>query len=656
MKYPHLFSELVMGGLRLPNRIMMAAMSTGLADSDGRITPAQVAYYRERARGGVGLITVEFACVDRSHGISEQTQVVLDDDDAIRGHAELVQAIQSEGALAALQLQMPGQFAVEREGSIRIAPSDVTSRSTGLLRARALEGHEVVQIIDSFASAARRAAEAGYDALQLHGAHGYLLHAFLSPAMNNRNDEWGGDEERRLRFPTSVVKAVKKASHGLPLIYRISAEDYMAGGLGVDDMARLAPLLVAAGVDGLDISTGSLAGSLERTIDPMSVEGWRFDMAARIGAAGGVPVAATGSRWPDAAEAALAQGKINLVALGRPLLADPFWAAAARRGTPETIRPCTSCNWCADRVFRHEPTGCAENPRAGRELVPVLGSDAGKGRRIVVVGGGPGGMAAAVQADAAGFGVTLFERSDSLGGGLITSAAPPHKDNLSWYRTYLVRRIAQSAVDVRLGVAATADSIMALQPDAVISASGAAQVPLQVEGEGQGHVYDAYALLHSGHPPAPDCRGPAVVFGGGETGCETAELLAAHGLEVVLVSRSDAADLARAAEPLYRKVLLKRLRANPRVKVLERTRLTRIGKDSVAVESEGSKTTLSATMVVLAQGRRQDQELQGELEERGVRSILVGDSRRIGRIGDAVHDANAAIRDIVGTGREPAPA
>lgn len=656
MKYPHLFSELQLGSLRLPNRVMMAAMSTGLADADGRITPAQVAYYRERARGGVGLVVVEFACVDRRFGISESTQVVLDTDEAVDGHAELVRVVKAEGAVPALQLQMPGQFAMEQDGLLRVAPSEVVSRGSGRVRARALEGDEVLQIVEAFRAAARRAIAAGYEAIELHGAHGYLLHAFMSPAMNRRDDEWGGDEDRRLALPRAVIEAVKAEAGGRPVLYRFSAEDYVPGSLTIEDMVRIAPKLVAAGADALDISTGSLAGSLERTIDPMSVEGWRFELAERIREATGVPVAAIGSRWPAAAESALAESKADLIALGRPLLADAFWAAAARRGEPESIRPCTSCNWCADRVFKHQPTGCAENPRTGRELVEPMARDAGGGRRLVVVGAGPGGLAAALQADSVGFEVTLLERAERVGGGLIASAAPPHKDNLDWYRTYLERRTHGSGVDVRLGTEASVDLIGELDPFAVIHAQGAVEHQPHVPGAGLPHVRSAYAMLQEADPRPDLWAGPALVYGGGETGCETAELLAKHGIDVTLVTRSSAEQLARAAEPLYRKVLLRRLAANPRVTILSETHLVRIEPDVVIVESAAGGATIPASMVVMAQGRRSDDGLHRALEARGIRSVLIGDSRDIGRIGDAVHDANAAIRDLVGGPREPAPA
>ncbi|MGP6177247.1 oxidoreductase [Microbacterium sp. A196] len=654
--YSTMLSPFRLGSATVRNRTMMAAMSSGLSDPGGHVSEAQIAYYSERSYGGVGLIAVEFACVDSTYGVSEERQLIFDDEHAVPGHERLVAAIRAGGATPALQLQLPGQFAVPRENELAVAPSEVRSRRDGSLLARALTGDEIAGLIVSFRDAAVRALRAGYEAIQLHGAHGYLLMAFLSPAMNSRDDEWGGDEERRLAFPTAVIRAIKAAIGEVPLLYRISADDFTPGGLGIDDMVRIAPRLVAAGVDGIDVSTGSLTGSLERTIDPMSEEGWRFGMTRRVKDAVTVPVAGIGSRTPETAEAALVRGDMDLVALGRPLLADARWVAKAAQGRGADIRPCTSCNWCADRVFQHLPTGCAENPRTGRERVPLLSRDVGRGRQIVIIGGGPGGIAAAVQADSIGFATTLFESELRLGGGIIASAAPPHKDQLLWYRDYLERRLAATQVEVRLGSRATLDDILALDPFAVIQAQGTQPMNHGIPGTHLPHVVSAYDLLLRRGPSPAKWHGPVLVYGGGETGCETAELMAAHGLDVVLVSRSNERQLARAAEPLYRKVLLARLRTNPRVTIRTGTHLVSIDQDGGMLDDGAEATHVAAAMVIIAQGRRSDDSLAAELAERGITSILIGDARRISRIGDAVHDANAAIGELVGGGADAPPA
>lgn len=657
MTFPSLFSPLRIGTLDLPNRVVMAPMSSALATADGRVSDRQIAYFRERARGGTGLIIVEFTCVDRRFGVSEPAQLVLEDDSALDGHIRLVQTVRAEGSAVAIQLQLPGQYALPsmNQGRIPAAPSDVHSRRSGQLTARAFDAAEVQELVTHFGRAAGLARRAGYQAIELHGAHGYLLMAFMSPLMNRRDDAWGGDDDRRLAFPLAVIRAVKAAAPDLPLIYRLSADDFMDGGLSIDRMEEIAPRLVAAGVDALHVSSGTQAGSMETIIDPMSFkEGWRLPLARRLRQTAGVPVITVGLRHPEVADRAIANGDTDLVSLGRAMLADPFWAAKAREGRADDIRPCTSCNWCMDRVYAHESIACAENPRTGRELAQPLPADAGKGRRIVVVGAGPGGMAAAVQAAGHGFAVTLFERAAVPGGGLIASAAPPHKDKLLWYRDYLARQVARSGVDLRLNSAPTAAQIAALRPDLVLIATGAAARPMDFPGADDPRVQQAYDLLATPDPVLPP--GPAVVYGGGETGCETAELLTAAGIETVLVSRSGAGQLARAAEPIYRKLLLKRLMANPRLTILAGWTLDAVAADGVHLSCETERRVITAQSVILAQGRDAGHPLQGELRALGVPAMMIGDSRTIGRIGDAVHQAHDALTALCGADLQPVPA
>jgi len=657
MSYPHLFSPFRIGGLDLPNRIVMAPMSSALAGRDGRVSDRQIAYFRERARGGTGMIIVEFTCVDRRFGVSEPNQLVLEDESALDGHRRLVEAVNAEGTIASIQLQLPGQYALPHlnGGRMPAAPSVVHSRRSGAQMARAFEPQEIEELIEHFGRAAGLARRAGYQAIELHGAHGYLLMAFMSPLMNFRDDAWGGDAQRRLAFPLAAIRAVKAAAPDQPLIYRLSADDFMAEGLSIDVMEQIAPQLADAGVDALHASTGTQAGSMETIIDPMSFgEGWRLPLARRLRNAAGVPVITVGFRSPDVAERAIATGETDLVSLGRAMLADPYWAAKARDGRPEDIRLCTSCNWCMDRVYAHEPVACAENPRTGREDVPALPPDAGAGKRIVVVGGGPGGMAAALQAVEHGFAVTLFEKADVLGGGLIASAAPPHKDKLLWYRDYLAGRLSRSSVEVRTGEAAEAGAIVALSPDLVMLATGARTRTMDFPGSNNPRVIQAYDLLAVPEPDLP--QGPVVVYGGGETGCETAELLTAAGVDTVLVSRSPETSLARAAEPIYRKLLLKRLRSNPRLRILCETSLTTFDGNAVSVKSGDGDITIKAATVVLAQGRDIGDPLEAELAERGVRTVVIGDAREIGRIGDAVHQASDSLAALCGTQDLPVPA
>lgn len=660
--FPHLMSPVELAGMQLRNRITMAPMSSALASTEGRVSPVQIAYFRERAAGGCAMITVEFTCVDRRFGLSEERQLVLEDESALPGHRALVAAVHAEGARAALQLQMPGQYADPRfcGGALPVAPSPVRHPRSGAALARALTLAEIDEIIAHFGRAARLGVDAGYDAIELHGAHGYLLAAFASPLQNRRDDDWGGDAQRRLAFPLAVIGAVRAAIGRRPLIYRLSADERVPGGLGIADTMRLLPQLEAAGVDAFHVSSGTQVGALEQVVDPMSFpEGWRLDYARQLRKVTTRPLITVGLRWPASAEAAIAAGDTDLIALGRPLLADPHWARKAAAGRAEDIRPCTSCNWCMDRVFHHQPVGCAENPLTGNEDAPRLRDPLATGRRLVVLGGGPGGLATAIQAARAGFQTTLFERENRLGGGLIASAAPPFKDKLNWYRDYLIRHSDLPGLTLRRGAAPDIAEIIALAPEAVVVATGALALPPGIESDGSAPVLSAYDILGAGDPQAP--AGPCLVYGGGESGCETAELMAAQGHQVHLVTRSSRRDLARAAEPLYRKLLRKRLAENPRITLHDHATLLRIERGAAVIRltppaDATQDLHLPVTSVIVAQGRKTPEALIAALRAAGLTVHPIGDARQIGRIGDAVHDGHALLRRLLGTEAQLDPA
>ncbi|SMF30065.1 2,4-dienoyl-CoA reductase [Tistlia consotensis] len=656
--FPRLFSPVSLGPLGLDSRLVMAAMETNLAAADGGVTPELLAYYRERARGGAAMVTVEFTCVERREGLGSTPQLSLDSPHLIPGHARLAEAIRATGARACLQLHHAGRQTSPRllGGRQPVAPSVVES---WMFRTppRALAAAEIERLVEAFARSAGWAVAAGYEAIELHGAHGYLLGQFLSPFTNRRDDAWGGDEARRLAFPTAVIRAVKaRVGQAVPVIYRLSAEEFVEGGLTIAETERLAPALVAAGADALHVSTG-VAERLDTNVDPISApEGWRLPLARRIRAAVPVPVIGVGViRKPELAEAALAAGDCDLVALGRALLADPDWPAKARAGQAAAIRPCTSCNWCIDRLARKLPVGCAENPRVGREQDPPL-PRVGAGRRALVVGGGPGGLAAALLLEGCGFETTLAEARPRLGGGLVASATPPGKDKLFWYLDYLERRLAASTVRVMSGTRADRALLGTLDPAFLVLATGARTRAFPVEGAERSQVAQAYDLLMD--PAALEAlpaAGPVVVYGGGETGCETAELLAGRGLDVTLVTRSPARRMARAAEFVYRRRLVEAIRGNPRIAVRDECHLVSIGQGQVVLrDGAGREESLPALRVFLAQGRDAGSELEAAARELGLRHVVIGDAASIRRIGEAVNEAYLAVRELAAGEAPPA--
>lgn len=659
--YPSLFSPFTLRGVTLKNRVVMAPMSTELAGTDGEVTPELIAFYRERALGGIGLVIVEFTCVDPDTGRNNEHQLTLASRRNLAGHRRLVQAVHDAGAKLFMQLQHCGQYAKASilPDGMPVGPNDVYLRDDPTrLVCRGLLSHEVAELVAKFGKTAALAVEAGYDGVELHGAHGYLLTQFLSPFGNKRDDEWGGDFERRLAFPLAVIRAVREKLGDRPLVYRLSADEFVAGGLTIEDMEQIAPRLVAAGADALHVSIGwGVGDAFEKVIEPMATpEGWRVRYAARLRKATRAPVIAVGQiRWPETAETAIANEQADLIALGRPTLADAHWAAKAEAGRRDLIRPCTSCNWCIGGRNRTR-IGCAENPRAGSELDPPFTPELGAGRRAVVVGAGPGGMAAALLLDQSGFDTHLFEARPFTGGGIIASATPPGKDKLFWYLDYLTRRLGDSGVKLHLGKAAAVADIAALSPAVTIVATGTRRIDLPIDGIDHPIVRDAYDLLMGDQTLDVDEGAQVMVYGGGETGCETVEFCAAQGLRVILVSRSPAAKLARSADPIYRRGLVRRLQANSLVTIIDDCHVRRICDGGVLIEicrSDGVETRLvQVDRLLLAQGRQPSASLADALERVGIAAALVGDSSRVGRIGDAVH---MAYRAVLGLNAQYAP-
>lgn len=650
MAFPRLFEPFNIGNLRLKNRIAMAPMETHLGNPDGSINQEVIAYYRERARGGVGLVIVEFTCVDGSDGFSSNVpQLRLDNERYKAGHARLAAEIQASGARAVVQISHAGRQTKESViGTTPVSSSAVPLRSIYMNSVpRALEEHEIHRIIASYANTARLAMLAGYDGVMLHGAHGYLLQQFMSPLVNKRDDEWGGDFERRLRFPLEVIKAVKAQLGDKPLMYRMSVLDGLEGGLTIEDSEKIAPLLCEAGVDAIDISWGSLDRA-DIILEPMSIpEGNRLPYARRIREATGKPVICAGvMRWPDKSEQAVIDGDTDMVSLGRALLADPMWPIKAQRGDVDAIRPCTSCNWCIRELGASRSVACAENPRCGHETDPEV-ERFGNGLRAMVVGAGPGGMAAALLLDQAGFDVSLYDKRQRLGGNLITSAVPPGKEKLFWYHEFLVRRVEQGKVRVHLGTRVEQDLVARELPDVVILANGSRLAPLDLQGWGNLPTVPAYeVLIGEATVPPSSVERPILIYGGGETGTETAEFLAGQGHEILLVTRSDASLLARNAEVLYRIDLLRRIHAQGSIRIMDHTRLLEIDGEHVVL-AQGENTIIQpAAAVLLAHGLVPDTELSDALSGMDVPVIRIGDAAQVARIGEAVHHAYRTVHDL----------
>lgn len=492
---PHLFSPVTIGSLTLRNRLVMSPMETCYATRDGLPSPRSIAYYEARARGGVGLVTLGACTVDARHR-EVPNSIDFARDEVLDAHRELTRRVHAHGAKIQPQLVHPGPdgLAPYLSGVPNVGPSVIPSYLTGV-PCRELAAEELPGIVDQFAAAALRVRDAGYDGIELHAAHGYmLLGSFLNPNRNRRSDAYaGGDPEGRIRLILEVARAIKRAAgRDFPLTLRVSGYERQPGGRRLDDTARMAPRLVAAGVDAFHVS----GGVIDRLTTQM-VTGSHYGDAHNLAAARAlkqvveVPVISVGRiHDPVLAERILREGSADLVAMGRPLLADAELPEKARQGRLAELRRCISCQSCIDSM----ETGrmhCAVNPETGREQ-ELFPRPAQRARRVLVIGGGPAGLMAARTAALRGHRVELYEREGFLGGALV-AAATVHPENEP-FLDFLLAEVARLGVEVHRSRRLSPDDVVALSPDAAIVATGGRIVTPEIPGAELPHVRSGSGL------------------------------------------------------------------------------------------------------------------------------------------------------------------
>lgn len=633
MSYPHLFRPFKIKDLLIPNRILMAAMGNNLSGAQGVVTPRTMAYYLERAKGGVGMIITEAVAVSLA-GRHRAGGLVLYDGSHEDGLGRLAEAIHTAGSKVAIQLNHGGRLVDPKiSGGRVVAPSGIPA-VPGRPLPQPLTIEEIQETITDFAQAAQRGAKLGFDAIEIHGAHTYLIHQFFSPRSNLRKDEYGGSLENRMRFPLEVAKAVREAvGYRLPVIFRLSAEEGEQDGYALEEALALGKQLRNAGVDILHVS----AGTTERPesslycIQPGAMpEGCLIHFAERFREEVGPPVIGVGRIIsPDIAEHFLEENKIDLVAMGRGLLADPEWPNKVSNNIRGPIRRCIGCNLCIEAISHQEPITCTVNPLTGNEdRLPLRGASVSK--KIAVVGAGPAGLEAACTASFLGHQVLLYERKDRIGGQLCEAATPPHKNLLKFLIDYYEDRLAEMDVEVHLGEELTERTLAGKEVDVVVVATGSRPIRPSIPGAEQPCMVMARDVLLGLSPVGKN----VLVVGGGFVGSETAEFLAEQGKKVWLIEMLD--DIALNVEPRTRVLLLQRLE---RLEVETRTgcKLQSINRDYVVVEVNGERKTMTVDSVVLAIGYEPNRDLETKLQKGGWKVISIGDSRSPGNIKEAVH-------------------
>lgn len=516
--YQHLLKPGKVGGLTLRNRIMMAPMGSNYADPDGHCSERIQAFYEARAKGGVGLITMGSIAIAFPAGTAEPYQVGISKDEFIPGLKALTERVHKHGAKIAVQLQHAGKTAVRdlAEGrelwvpSLPPAPpqSDImqavtpTELSTFVrppadkpVTIKVMEKADIVQMVEWFAAAAKRAQQAGFDAIELHSAHSYILAGFLSSYYNKRDDEYGGSIENRARLLLEVIAAIReRVGQNFPLWVRLDAHELNTpGGITLEDCIAVSKMVEQAGVNAVSISAyATLTTGSAFTAAPLVHKPAGFlDWAAAVKKEVSIPVIAVGRLEPDIADAAIASGKCDFIAMGRKLLADPELPNKLTADREADIRPCIYCYVCVSQVFINQRVKCAVNAATGKEFeLKVIMTD--KPKHIVVIGGGPAGIEAAVTASERGHKVTLLERSKRLGGTLFFAAlAYPENGKLLDYH---LRQLAQSKVTVKLNTTATPKLISTLNADEVFVATGASRGMPDIQGCELSHVWSGEQL------------------------------------------------------------------------------------------------------------------------------------------------------------------
>jgi len=623
------------GTMSLRNRIVMPPMEARLNRPDGSVSRAMIDHYVERARGGVGGIIVGNSHVDDKESKSALSQAGVHTDHMIAGLNELAEAIKANGAAALLQIGHGGlQCAPGATGRQPVAPSAIPSKAVGVVP-RELTLAEIEEVQNAFAEAARRVKQAGFDGVEIHGAHGYLICEFLSPYTNKRADKYGGSFENRALFALEIVKKVReKVGDGFTVGYRMSADEYVPGGLTLDETSRFAKMLEKASTDYVHVSAG-IYESLTHLVSPMYVKRANLvHLAEGIKKAVSIPVITVGGHDVKTAEAALKEGKADLVALGRALLADPELPIKLASDRIEDIRPCIRGNeGCISRFNLGQTMRCEVNPACGREgefkITPATTK-----KRVVVVGGGIAGMEAARVAALRGHEVTLVEKEDRLGGHLIEAAVPEFKETLKDLLGWAERQVNKSGIKVQLNTEATPSLIKQAKPDVLIVAVGSGFIVPPVPGIDKGSVVMAKDILLGQKTPGAK----VVVIGGGIVGCETALHIAEElRKKVTIIVRRD--EMLVDHELLNKIVLKERLQAAG-VEIHTGWDLKEITDRGVVCEDKNWEIhELAADTVVIAKGLKSRGELVEKFKGLASEVYAIGDCVEARKIYHAFEDA-----------------
>lgn len=637
--FDRLFTPLKIGKMELPNRIVMLPMTTGYCEADETVGDRFIDFFAERAKGGAGLIIIPFSPV----AAGSPVEPGMFDDRFVPGVRRLTDAIRDHGAKSACQLITSYHIIFRDNLTEVVGPSAILNQ---ILRVapRAITTDEIRFIVAQYGKAARRVREGGFDAVEILVGGGYLLNRFLSPVGNQRDDEYGGSLENRMRIILEIIASMKQAvGDDFPIGVRLNVEEQMPGGHTVEESKIVARALEKAGVQFINCYTGWHESPVP-TVAPSLPKGAFAHLAAAIRSAVGIPViAANRINDPFIAEKILAAGQADLIGMGRALLADPELPAKAKAGRVDEIVPCIACSRCLGEILSIYKTWgegagafCTVNPLAGQEGACRF-EPAAAPKKVFIVGGGPAGLEAARTASARGHKVTVFEKEAETGGWLRVGCLPPHKGEIRTLASSLTVRAKKAGAEIRLQCEADQQVVEAGKPDVLVIAAGASPIVPAIPGVTAPHVVLAEDVLTG----EKTVHGSVVVIGGGLVGCETAEFLAEKGGRVTTVTVVEMLDrMAATISMTYRPFFLARLKKMD-IRMETHTTVEAVTDGGVMVNRKGIPDFIEADFVILAVGLKSDPELPEKFRSAAPEVFFIGDCVEPRMIKEAIEEGFA---------------
>lgn len=636
----NLFTPIKIGNVTIKNRLVVPAMGTNLAKHNGEASPELIKYYTERAKGGFGLIIQECSAIARN-GKSLKDECGMWDDYVIPSYRELTNSVHAAGGKIFCQLRHTGRETNKgyTEGLEVVAPSHVPCPACQEMP-HALTTEEVYRVIEEYAAAARRVKEAGYDGLEIHASHGYLPAQFLSLHANKRTDEFGGSLHNRMRFLRLVIRYTREAvGEGYPIVVRLSGSEMLEGGREIQETKAVAQMLEEEGVDAINVSI-STYGSLQYCVGSSYLApGYQVPDAAAIKKVVNIPVMTVG-RITDGeiAEAIVSDGSADMVCIGRASVADPHFAVKVQEDRYEDIMPCISCGQgCIMHCFTDEPMRCVVNTTNGCEEEYVANKTENP-KKIMVVGGGPGGMHAAWIAAGRGHNVSLYEKDDHLGGEFLAASYPPGKGTIGRGIGYWIKQCDKYGVDVHLNTEVTADLIKAEKPDAVILATGSKNLVPRIPGLDPANILEPTEVLLGKKVTGQK----VLVCGGGLIGAETAAFLAEQKRDVTIVEMKDG--FVMDLDPYAKPMLLKEMK-EAGIRMMASTAIQEFIPGGITYKDLLKKDPEVEVLdgfdsIVLALGHKAYNPLEEAVKELVDDVYVIGDAKKAGFVWGATYEAS----------------